>query len=105
MSINEDEHCGALGGLYHVLKLLIRRIGSFELGVHIRHGLLRSKAPEGWRTPRRFAFGPFRISARFWTAAALRRFSPSAYPRMISRIHTHPACIVEFFAKEIPTVN
>ncbi len=35
-----------------------------------------SKAPEGWRTPRRFAhIRPLRISARFWTAAALCRFS------------------------------
>jgi hypothetical protein len=45
--------------------------------------LPRSKVPEGWRTPRRFAFaGPLRISARFWTAAALRRFStaPSRNP-------------------------
>jgi hypothetical protein len=37
--------------------------------------LPRSKAPEGWRTPRRSAFiKPLRISARFWTAAALCRF-------------------------------
>jgi hypothetical protein len=35
----------------------------------------RPKAPEGWRTPRRFA--PSAITANapaFWTAAALRRF-------------------------------
>jgi hypothetical protein len=39
--------------------------------------LPRSKAPEGWRSPRRFAFaGPLGISARFWTAAALCRFRP-----------------------------
>ena len=40
---------------------------------------LRSKAPEGWRSPRRFAFaGPLRTSARSCTAVALRRFSPAS---------------------------
>jgi hypothetical protein len=79
-SINEDEHCGALGGLYHVLKLLIRRIGSFEIGVHIRHGLLRSKAPEGWRTPRRFAFAEY---SEFPPSLGLRRPS-AAFPVRLS---------------------
>ena len=42
-----------------------------------------AKAPEDWRTPRRFAFaGPLRTSARFWTAAALRRFQIRVHPRL-----------------------
>ena len=46
------------------------------ISVIAKHRALRSKAPEGWRTPRRFAFtGPLLISARFWTAVALHRFS------------------------------
>jgi len=52
----------------------------------------RSKAPEGWRTPRRFAFAkPLRISARFWTAAALRRFSPAPLHNPCSSVSTRCA--------------
>ena len=59
----------------------LRRIsqGKPRAPLPLRHSdwqLPRSKAPEGWRTPRRFAFGgPLLISARFWTAVALHRFS------------------------------
>jgi hypothetical protein len=54
--------------------------------------LPRSKAPEGWRTPRRFAFaGPHRISARFWTAAALCRFFNTSILRQFKH---HKAPIV-----------
>jgi hypothetical protein len=35
------------------------------------------KAPEGWRTPRRFArFACHRQTLAFWTAVALHRFAP-----------------------------
>ena len=35
-SINEDEDGGTLCRLHHILKLLIRRVRRFELGVHVR---------------------------------------------------------------------
>jgi hypothetical protein len=65
----------------------------------------RSKAPEGWRTPRRFAqTGPLRISARFWTAAALCRFFNASLLRQFKH-HKTPIVHPKLKAgKEFPSV-
>jgi hypothetical protein len=36
-SANQNEHRPILRRLHHILKLLIRRVGRFELCVHLRH--------------------------------------------------------------------
>jgi len=33
-----SNECQPISGFDNILKLLIRRIGRFELGIHIRHG-------------------------------------------------------------------
>jgi hypothetical protein len=58
----------------------------------------RKKAPEGWRTPRRFAnFGSHGKRFASWTAAALRRFS------LPNNFHQHAlaAVAVEFAVENL----